>query len=82
LELHGEADMTETAHKQTFFRNFFGLFCIVFLVTGFLFSSLHAFWLSLFCGVFSRTAERKWWPDPPYGEALKKKAKRMFGLLE
>lgn len=72
--------MTETGHKQTFFRDFFGLFCIVFLVGGLLFSSLHAFWLSLFCGVFSRTAERKKWPDPPYAKRLKNMARSVLHL--
>ncbi len=64
---------------QTFYRNFFGGFCILFLAAGFIFSSPHAFWLSLFSGIFSRTAERKGWADPAYAERFRKVFRSLFG---
>jgi hypothetical protein len=63
---------------QTFYRNFFGGLCILFLAAGFLFSSPHAFWLSLFSGIFSRTAERKGWADPAYAECLRRTFRNLF----
>jgi hypothetical protein len=68
----------KTTKRPTFYRDFFGALCLLFLAAGFLFSSPHAFWLSLFSGVFSRTAERKGWPDPAYANSFRKLVRNLF----
>ncbi|MFP4482940.1 MAG: hypothetical protein ACLFN0_09145 [Thermovirgaceae bacterium] len=69
----------KTSEGQTFYRNFFGGLCLLFLGAGFIFPSPYAFWLSLFCGIFSRTAERKGWADPAYAEHFRRPIRSLLG---
>ncbi|HCD71281.1 hypothetical protein [Thermovirga lienii] len=55
-----------------FYRNLFAALCFLFLVIGLVTSSVHAYWLCLFCGAFSRTAVKKKWQDPPYARKVAK----------
>jgi len=53
-----------------FYRNLFAALCFLFLALGIVLHSPHAFWVSLMCGAFSRTAVKKKWPAPPFAEKL------------
>jgi len=47
-----------------FYRNLFAVLCFAFFFTGMTTNTPFAFLVAMFCGMLSRTAEKKGWPDP------------------
>lgn len=61
-EVRGEAG--------NFYRYFFAALCFSFLVAGILMHSAVSFLLVLLFGALSRTATKKFWPDPAFAEKI------------
>lgn len=47
-----------------FYRNLFAVACFAFFFSGMTTDSAYAFLLAMVCGMLSRTAEKRGWPDP------------------
>ncbi len=47
-----------------FYRNLFAVLCFAFFLTAITTKLPFAFLVAMLCGMLSRTAEKKGWPDP------------------
>jgi hypothetical protein len=47
-----------------FYRNIFAIACFAFFLSAITTNSAFGFLIALVCGMLSRTAEKKGWPDP------------------
>jgi len=50
--------------KMKFYRNIFAIACFAFFLSAITTNSAFGFLIAMVCGMLSRTAEKKGWPDP------------------